>query len=51
MSCKNSFSFPYQRNRADEASVSRRGLGGFKGLSLKAVGDLVEALCKLEISL
>jgi len=51
MSCKSSFGFPYLCNRADEASVSRRGPGGFKGLSLKEVGDLVDELCKLEISL
>lgn len=51
MNCKSSFIFPSLCNRADEASVSQRGLGGFKGLSLKMVGDLVEVLCKLEISL
>lgn len=51
MNCKSSFIFASLCNRADEASVSQRGLGGFKGLSLKVVGDLVEVLCKLEISL
>lgn len=43
MNCKSSFSFPDLHNRADQASVSWRGLGGFKGLLLKTIG-----VCKLE---